>query len=72
MAYKNVKEKLKRSMKKPADYLEEEELSNPYENMDFNKMSKAMESGVDPEELDEIAKKKREMRQRMERLRLKQ
>jgi len=72
MTYSKLKGKLKKATKSPAEYMEEEEISNPYEDMDFNKTAKAMESGIDPEELSEIAKKKRQMKERMERLRMKQ
>jgi hypothetical protein len=73
MAYNKLKGKLKRqATKSPAEYLEEEEVSSPYESMDFNKTAKALEMGVSPDELDEITKKKRMMREKMDRLKSKQ
>lgn len=72
MRFGKVLGKLKKSSKTPAEYMEEEEISNPYEDMDFNKMSEAMENGISPEELSDISKKKRKMKEAMERLRMKQ
>lgn len=72
MRFGKLMGKLKKSAKTPAEYMEEEEISNPYEDMDFNKMSEAMEKGVSPEELSDITKKKRKMKEAMERLRMKQ
>lgn len=72
MRFGKLMGKLKKSAKTPAEYMEEEEISNPYEDMDFNKMSEAMEKGVSPEELSDIGKKKRKMKEAMERLRIKQ
>lgn len=72
MRFGKVMSKLKKSNKTPAEYMEEEEISSPYEDMDFNKTAKAMEMGVSPEELSDISKKKRKMKEMMERLRMKQ
>jgi len=72
MRFGKLMKQLKKSSKTPAEYMEEEEVSNPYEDMDFNKMSEAMEKGVSPEELGDISKKKRKMKEAMERLRMKQ
>lgn len=63
---------LKKSSKTPAGYMEEDVLSSPYEEIDFNKMSQAMERGVSSEELKDIIEKKRKMKKAMERLRIKQ
>ena len=72
MRFGKVMSKLKKSSKTPAEYMEEDELASPYEDMDFNKMSEAMEKGISPEELSDIAKKKRKMKELSERLRMKQ
>ncbi len=72
MRFGKLMKSLKKSSKTPAEYLEEDEISNPYDEMDFNEMTKAMEQGVTPEELSEISKKKRKMKEAMERLRMKQ
>jgi hypothetical protein len=72
MRFGKLMKSLKKSSKTPAEYMEEDELASPYEDMDFNKMAQAMEKGVSPEELSDIAKKKRKMKEMAERLRMKQ
>lgn len=72
MRFGKLMGKLKKSAKTPAEYMEEDEISNPYEDIDFNKMASAMEKGISPEELNDISKKKRKMKETMERLRMKQ
>ena len=72
MRFKKVMKQLKKSNKPSAELIENEELSSPYDEMDFNKTAKAMEMGVSPEEVSDISMKKRRMKQAMERLRLKQ
>lgn len=72
MRFGKLMGKLKKSSKTPAEYMEEDVLSSPYEEIDFNRMSQAMERGVSSEELKDIIEKKRKMKEAMERLRMKQ
>lgn len=72
MRFNKLINKLQKSSKTPAEYMEEEELASPYEDIDFNKMSQAMEKGISTQELSDIIKKKRKMKEMAERLRMKQ
>jgi hypothetical protein len=72
MRFGKLMKQLKTSSKTPAQYLEEDILSEPYKDVDFNTTAKALEMGVSSEELTEILNKKKALKQAMERLKMKQ
>lgn len=72
MRFKKLMNQFKTSSKTPSQYLEEDELANPYDEIDLQDMALAVEKGISPEELNEIIKKKKAMKEAAERLRMKQ